>query len=67
MRVIGWALASHMRAELACDALKMAIATRGGTVDGVIFHSDRGSQYTAGDYRCDRKTSRHASIGDWAG
>ena len=50
-RVIGWALASHMRAELACDALKMAIATRGGTVDGVIFHSDRGSQYTAGDYR----------------
>lgn len=50
-RVIGWALASHMRVDLACDALKMAIATRGGTVDGVIFHSDRGSQYTAGDYR----------------
>jgi transposase InsO family protein len=50
-RVIGWALASHMRADLACDALKMAIATRGGTVDGVIFHSDRGSQYTAGEYR----------------
>lgn len=50
-RVIGWALARHMRAELACDALRMAIATRGGTVNGVIFHSDRGSQYTADDYR----------------
>jgi transposase InsO family protein len=50
-RVIGWALASHMRVDLACDALKMAIATRGGDVSGVIFHSDRGSQYTAADYR----------------
>lgn len=50
-RVIGWALASHMRAELVCDALKMAIATRGGAVNGVIFHSDRGSQYTGADYR----------------
>lgn len=50
-KVIGWALAPHMRAELACDALRMAIATRGGTVEGVIFHSDRGSQYTAGEYR----------------
>lgn len=50
-RVIGWALASHMRVDLACDALKMAIATRGGEVQGVIFHSDRGSQYTAGEYR----------------
>lgn len=50
-RVVGWALADHMRAELACDALKMAIATRGGHVDGVVFHSDRGCQYTSGDYR----------------
>lgn len=50
-RVIGWALASHMRADLVCDALCMAIATRGGTVSGVIFHSDRGSQYTSADYR----------------
>ncbi|MFJ9520617.1 IS3 family transposase [Kitasatospora sp. NPDC101801] len=46
-RVIGWSMASHMRAELVIDALKMAVATRGGTVDGVIFHADRGSQYTS--------------------
>ena len=43
-RVLGWSMASHMRAELVIDALKMAAATRGGHVEGVIFHADRGSQ-----------------------
>jgi len=54
-RVIGFSLAGHMRASLVCDALKMAVATRGGAVDGVIFHSDRGSQYTSAEFRalCD--------------
>ena len=37
-------MASHMRAELVIDALTMAVATRGGNVDGVIFPADRGSQ-----------------------
>jgi len=50
-RVIGWAVADHLRASLVCDALRMAVATRGGTVDGVIFHSDRGSQYTSAEFR----------------
>ena len=50
-RVIGWAMADHMRASLVCDALRMAVATRGGTVAGVIFHSDRGSQYTSAEFR----------------
>ena len=50
-RVIGWSLADHMRAELVCDALRMATATRGGHAEGVIFHSDRGCQYTSGEYR----------------
>ncbi|MCB1010612.1 MAG: DDE-type integrase/transposase/recombinase [Microthrixaceae bacterium] len=39
-----------MRTELVSDALKMAVATRGGTVDGVVFHSDRGSQYTSAEF-----------------
>jgi len=54
-RVIGWALATHLRAELVCDALRMAVATRGGSVAGVIFHSDRGCQYTSAEFRalCD--------------
>lgn len=46
-RVLGYSMATHMRTELVTDALKMAVATRGGHVDGVIFHADRGSQYTA--------------------
>jgi transposase InsO family protein len=46
-RLIGFAIAEHCKASLVCDALKMAIATRGSDIAGVIFHSDRGSQYTA--------------------
>src|SRR6266545_1232176 len=48
-RVIGWSLAEHMRTSLVADALETAVATRGGGghLDGVIFHSDRGCQYTS--------------------
>ena len=42
-RVIGWSVATDMRTSLVADALEMAVATRGGAVTGVIFHSDRGS------------------------
>jgi putative transposase len=49
-RVIGWSLAEHMRTSLVADALNMAVATRGGHVDEVIFHSDRGCQYTSAEY-----------------
>ncbi len=49
-RVVGWAMADHMRAELVCDALTMAIHTR-RPAPGLIFHSDRGTQYTAAEYR----------------
>jgi transposase InsO family protein len=50
-RVLGWSMAPHMRAELVIDALRMAVAARGGDVAGVVFHSDRGSQYTSGGVR----------------
>jgi transposase InsO family protein len=49
-RVIGWAAAGHMRTELVADALEMAVATRGGHVAGVVFHSDRGSVYTSNTF-----------------
>jgi transposase InsO family protein len=49
-RVVGWAMADHMRAELVCDALRMALAAR-RPGPGLIFHSDRGTQYTSGEYR----------------
>ena len=47
-RLIGFAIAEHCKATLVCEALQMAIAIRGGEVAGVIMHTDRGSQYTAG-------------------
>lgn len=46
-RLLGYAMSEHHDAQLATASLRMAAATRGGTVDGVIFHSDRGSEYTA--------------------
>ncbi|MDZ5441563.1 IS3 family transposase [Micromonospora sp. 4G57] len=49
-RLLGYAMSAHHDAELTTATLSMAAATRGATVDGVIFHSDRGSEYTAADY-----------------
>ena len=49
-RVVGWAMADHMRTELVSDALRMAIASR-APAPGTIFHTDRGSQYTSGEFR----------------
>ena len=39
LAVIGWAMADHMRAELVCDALGMAM-TRRRRGTGLFFHSD---------------------------
>jgi putative transposase len=48
-RVVGWALADHMRTDLVADALTMAFGRR-RPAKGVVFHSDRGCQYTSRDY-----------------
>src|SRR5258708_33340254 len=45
-RVVGWAMADHMRSTLVADALRMAVESR-RPPPGLIFHTDRGSQYTA--------------------
>jgi len=44
-RVVGWAMATHLRADLVLDALEMAIRQR--RPQGVIHHSDQGRQYTS--------------------
>ncbi len=48
-KVVGWALADHMRTELVEEALEMAFFQRRPAA-GVTFHSDRGCQYTSRDY-----------------
>jgi len=57
-RLLGYATSVHPDAELAGQTIKMAVAARGGTdqVAGVIFHTDRGSTYTAHHFTslCDR-------------
>ena len=49
-RVVGWALADHMRTELISEALLNAFENRRPPA-GVVFHSDRGCQYTSRDFR----------------
>ena len=44
--IVGWQASRSLHAELALDALEMAIWSR-GDLDGLIHHSDRGSQYLA--------------------
>jgi putative transposase len=48
-RVVGWSLAHHMRSDLVLAALLQALKTR--LAHGVIFHSDRGSQYGSTPFR----------------
>jgi putative transposase len=45
--IVGWQLASHLRTDLALDALEMAIWRRDTALDGLVHHSDRGVQYLA--------------------
>lgn len=50
-RVVGWALADHLRTELALEALSMAVRERRPARGTLIHHSDRGCQYTADAYQ----------------
>ncbi|WP_084093331.1 IS3 family transposase [Amycolatopsis rifamycinica] len=48
--IVGHAMASHMRTSLVCDAIDLATA-RGLIQPEAVFHSDRGVQYTSGQFR----------------
>ena len=65
-RVIGWAMATHLRTELVLDALNMAVTQRRPT--SVIHHSDQGCQYTSLAFgrRCEEAGVRPSmgSVGD---
>jgi putative transposase len=49
-RIVGWQLAPHMRQSLVTDAFEMALSARQEHEDGLIAHSDNGSQYTSYEY-----------------
>lgn len=49
-KVVGWSMSSRMKAQMVCDALKMAIWQRHPKA-GLIHHSDRGSQYASKEFR----------------
>jgi putative transposase len=65
-RIVGWAMATHLRTELVLDALDMALARR--RPHGVIHHSDQGCQYTSLAFgrRCELMGVRPSmgSVGD---
>ena len=49
--VIGWRFADHMETSLVSDALTAAVARRGPrAAEGVVFHTDRGAQYTSAEF-----------------
>jgi putative transposase len=66
-RLLACPTSEHPNAELACDAIKIATAVRGGRdkIDGVIFHTDRGSTYTATSFTqvCRDKLGIRQSMG----
>ena len=65
-RIVGWAMANHLRTELVLDALNMALWQR--RPDDVIHHSDQGCQYTSlafgGRCRAARVRPSVGSVGD---
>lgn len=66
-KVVGWSMADHLRTELVTDALDMALFVR-HPEDGLVLHSDRGSQYTSFAFgrRCEEAgiSPSMGSVGD---
>jgi putative transposase len=48
--IVGWRVASNMRTEMVLDALEMARWSRGTRLEGLVAHSDAGSQFTSVRY-----------------
>jgi putative transposase len=66
-RIVGWSMDINRKTRLVCDAVAMAVATRGGHVAGVIHHSDRGGEYTSRDLEVElRRCGALASMGSVA-
>jgi len=44
-RIVGWRVSNSLRTDLALDALEQALYDRAGDLEGLVHHSDRGTQY----------------------
>jgi transposase InsO family protein len=68
-RLAGFSIAEHMRTDLVTDALRAAAATRGGNLQGAIFHSDNGAQggFNWSSQRLDSGGVRWAGTQSWSG
>jgi putative transposase len=53
-RIVGWSMNSRMSRHLVIDALRMAIGRR-QPAEGLVYHSDRGAQYTSDDFLAELK------------
>jgi putative transposase len=63
-KIVGWSMADHMRSDLVQDALEMGIARR-QPGEGLLHHSDRGSQYAGEDYQ--HLLQRHGMVCSMSG
>jgi putative transposase len=50
-RIVGWSMAEHLRSDLVLNALDAALGHRVPAASGLLFHSDRGSQYASDAYQ----------------
>ncbi len=50
-KIVGWAMSETMPQELTLEALRVALGVACDPTNGLVHHSDRGSQYAARDYR----------------
>jgi putative transposase len=63
--IVGWRVATTLRAELALDALEMAVWARQGDLENLVHHSDRGSQRLAAAGAVASVGSRGGSFDCW--
>jgi transposase InsO family protein len=64
-KVVGWAIADHLRTELVLDAVGIAVgraSTRRKPPAGTVHHTDRGSQYTSYEFGKTLRASAHVTI-----
>jgi putative transposase len=57
-KVVGYAMADHMRTELVVDALRVAVGNIPAVADVTLFHSDRGAQYLSAEFAAVARSAR---------